>query len=88
MTAMDTDGELPSVDDFLLVAEIAEAELKRYQASKAAFEEQQQARKAAEGRRKQLQRYTTARYYVSVKMLTGDNHVKVHLRVLKVCPTF
>jgi flagellar basal body rod protein FlgB len=88
MTAMDTDGELPSVDDFLLVAEIAEAELKRYQASKAAFEEQQQARKAAEGRRKQLQRYTTARHYVSVKIFTGDNHVKVHLRVLKVCPTF
>jgi hypothetical protein len=85
---MDTEGELPSVDDFLLVAEIAEAELKQRLSLEAAWRAQQQARKAAEGRRKQSQQNATAKHHVAVTFRVLDEHVKVDLRVLEVCFAF
>ena len=80
--AMDADGNLPSVDDLVVVAEIAEAELSRLQALKAEFESKQQA--AAAGRRALLLRDAPRKPRVSVKLGVDGARARVSFSVTEV----
>lgn len=81
---MEPDGNLPSVDDLMVVAEIAEAEMSRLQTLKAEFERKQQA--AAAGRRALLQRSTPRKPHVAVRIVADGACARISMDVTEARP--